>query len=87
MNLVTESLQSIISEFIDVRKTTLDLFKPLKIEDAVMQSDTFDSPPKWHLAHVTWFYHKVLEKYGHNLDQLNKHFNLSYLNSYYQRYG
>jgi hypothetical protein len=29
-----------------------------------MQSSIFGSPPNWHLAYVTWFFQKVLEKHG-----------------------
>ncbi len=68
MSQISESLRRVICEFIDVRKTTLELFKPLKIEDAVIQSDSFGSPPNWHMAHVTWFFQKILEKYGKNAE-------------------
>ncbi|MEM2759189.1 MAG: hypothetical protein QXU32_02780 [Nitrososphaerales archaeon] len=59
-----ESIDSLRADFVGIRKGTLNLFKPLKIEDAVMQSDAFGSPPNWHLAHTTWFFQKVLEKHG-----------------------
>lgn len=84
------SINDIINEFIQVRKKTLEIFKPLKIEDTVIQSNTFGSPPNWHIAHVSWFFHKVLEKHSKrrtvqsNNDNL---INLEYLNSYYQRFG
>ena len=67
--LVPEAAQRLISDYSKVRKTTMDLFNPLRIEDAVMQSDTFGSPPNWHIAHVTWFFHKVLEKHGQSLEE------------------
>jgi ergothioneine biosynthesis protein EgtB len=63
--------EDLISEFIKVRKTTLDLFNPLELEDAVIQSDIFGSPPNWHLAHVSWFFQKVLEKHGKRLVPLS----------------
>jgi hypothetical protein len=88
--LVSESTQNLVSDFSEVRKATLDLFKPLRIEDAVIQSDPFGSPPNWHIAHVTWFFHNVLEKYGQQtLENVAKKegIDLSYLNSYYPRYG
>ena len=72
-------------EFLHVRQTTMELFEPLSIEDAVMQSDPFGSPPNWHLAHVTWFFHKILEEYGLKAND-GKVVNSDYLNSYYQRY-
>ena len=57
-------IDRMIKEFMDVRNRTLELFSPLDIEDAVMQSSDFGSPPNWHIAHVTWFFHKILEKYS-----------------------
>ena len=93
--LYRESADLLLSEFVQVRKKTMQLFKPLRIEDAVTQSDPFGSPPNWHIAHVTWFFHKVLEKHGANLESDNNDdnnngngdFNLEYLNSYYQQFG
>lgn len=83
--LLHEKVDNLRAEFIKVRKNTLDLFKPLKIEDAVIQSDVFGSPPNWHLAHTTWFFQKILEKHGENLE-LEENINLEYLNSYYQQF-
>lgn len=77
----------LLSEFSQVRKKTMQLFKPLRIEDTVMQSDPFGSPPNWHIAHTTWFFQKVLEKHGNQLESGKSQFNLEYLNSYYQRFG
>jgi len=39
-----------------VRVRTESLCKPLEIEDYVIQSCESVSPPKWHLAHTTWFF-------------------------------
>jgi ergothioneine biosynthesis protein EgtB len=86
--LYQESADLLLSEFAQVRKKTMQLFKPLRIEDAVMQSDPFGSPPNWHIAHVTWFFQKVLEKNGAILESDDSGgFNLEYLNSYYQQFG
>jgi ergothioneine biosynthesis protein EgtB len=84
--IVKERADDLICEFMLVRKNTLRLFKPLKIEDAVIQSDAFGSPPNWHLAHVTWFFQKILEKHGEVL-QADETINLEYLNSYYKQFG
>jgi len=71
-------------DFLNVRNTTSIIFEPISIEDAVMQSDPFGSTPNWHIAHVTWFFQKILEKYKQNIDADS--INTDYLNSYYQRY-
>jgi ergothioneine biosynthesis protein EgtB len=39
-----------------VRARTESLCTPLEIEDYVIQASDFVSPPKWHLAHTTWFF-------------------------------
>ncbi|MEO9320074.1 MAG: ergothioneine biosynthesis protein EgtB [Nitrososphaera sp.] len=75
----------LLADFTEARNLTLELFGPLNVEDAVIQSDSFGSPPNWHIAHVTWFFHKVLEKYS--VDLSGASLNLDYLNSYYQKYG
>jgi hypothetical protein len=59
---INKQVEDLIAEFTEVRKLTDNLFKTLSIEDAVIQSDTFGSPPNWHIAHVTWFFHKILLK-------------------------
>lgn len=79
-------LTDIVEEFMQVRNKTMDLFSPLDLEDAVIQSSSFGSPPNWHIAHVTWFFHKILEKYDGNKINVED-IGLEYLNSYYQRYG
>jgi ergothioneine biosynthesis protein EgtB len=71
-------------DFLNVRNTTSIIFEPISIEDAVMQSDPFGSTPNWHIAHVTWFFQKILEKYKQDIDADS--INTDYLNSYYQRY-
>src|SRR5918992_1533626 len=83
-------LEKTIQEFGEVRKNTTNLFKPLKTEDAVIQSDDFGSPPNWHIAHVTWFFHQILNKYHRDKNIIKSNagqINLSYLNSYYQKFG
>ena len=39
-----------------VRGTTARLCEPLLPEDYTLQSMPDASPPKWHIAHTTWFY-------------------------------
>lgn len=80
----TSDVNRLRLDFLNVRNTTSIIFEPISIEDAVMQSDPFGSTPNWHIAHVTWFFQKILEKYKQNLD--TNSINTDYLNSYYQRY-
>ena len=80
----TSDVNRLRLDFLNVRNTTAIIFEPISIEDAVMQSDPFGSTPNWHIAHVTWFFQKILEKYKQNMD--TNSINTDYLNSYYQRY-
>lgn len=49
----------------DVRAETERLAAPLATEDYVVQAMPDVSPPKWHLAHVTWFFeHFVAAPYA-----------------------
>ena len=46
--------------YLDVRHFTHALCQPLTIEDYVVQPVASTSPPKWHLAHTTWFFETFL---------------------------
>jgi ergothioneine biosynthesis protein EgtB len=43
-----------------VRSRSAEICAPLAVEDYVIQSMADTSPPKWHLAHVTWFLENFL---------------------------
>jgi len=70
-----------------VRQYTEQLCAPLQTEDYIPQPVEFASPPKWHLAHTTWFFEEfVLKKYNADYKIYHPHF--SYLfNSYYNAVG
>jgi hypothetical protein len=51
---------SLESRFREVRQRTALLCVPLLPEDTVVQPMLDVSPPKWHLAHVTWFWETFL---------------------------
>jgi len=70
-----------------VRARTESLCAPLEIEDYVIQSCAEVSPPKWHLAHTTWFFETfILLPFA----QGYRVFNVAYahlFNSYYETAG
>ncbi len=49
-------------QFSDTRARSVAYCQPLELEDYNLQADAFSSPPKWHLAHTTWFFETFLLK-------------------------
>ena len=72
--------------FDHVRTRSLQLAAPLSAEDAMVQSMPDASPTKWHLAHTTWFFERMVlaSVPGYR----SRHPQWDYLfNSYYQGIG
>src|SRR5437762_13899503 len=72
--------------FHQVRARTLEIVAPLEIEDYVVQTAEFMSPPRWHLGHTSWFFETVLQKYQPGYQTYSDEF-LFYFNSYYEGFG
>src|SRR5687767_9037387 len=70
-----------------VRSRTEYLCKPLEIEDYIPQPVVDVSPPKWNIAHTTWFFEEmILKKFAPNYREFN--YDYGYLfNSYYNSIG
>ena len=80
-------MSDIVSKFNSVRKRTEDLCSPLNTEDYVVQPVFYASPPKWHLAHTSWFFEElILKKYASNYREFNPEFAFLF-NSYYNTIG
>jgi ergothioneine biosynthesis protein EgtB len=69
-----------------VRARTLEIVSPLEIEDYVIQTAEFMSPPRWHIGHTSWFFETVLRKYQPGYKIYSEDF-LFYFNSYYEGFG
>ena len=50
-----EGPHRLLADFALCRANTESICARLEIEDHVVQPAPFVSPPKWHLAHTTWF--------------------------------
>ncbi len=52
--------KSLLARYQQVRQVSEWICQPLETEDYVIQSMPDVSPPKWHLAHTTWFFETFL---------------------------
>jgi ergothioneine biosynthesis protein EgtB len=50
----------LLEDFLNVRRQSEELCRPLSAEDMMVQSCAEASPAKWHLAHTTWFFETFL---------------------------
>jgi ergothioneine biosynthesis protein EgtB len=84
MRVNTDSLSE---RFIATRSQSVHVCEPLVIEDYGLQAAPFTSPPKWHLAHTSWFFETfLLCEYGNGYRAFNEHYQVLF-NSYYQGVG
>jgi ergothioneine biosynthesis protein EgtB len=78
---------SIRDAYNSVRKYTELICEPLETEDYVPQPVVFVSPPKWHLAHSTWFFETfILKNFQRGYQVYDPDFNYLF-NSYYNNVG
>ncbi len=76
----------LISRFLAMRKLTESLCASLEVEDYTIQSRPWVSPPKWHLAHTSWFFERfILDSYDSYKPYHPKFYQL--FNSYYKSQG
>src|SRR5437870_6811821 len=78
--------RSIADLYQHVRARTLEIVAPLEIEDYVIQTAEFMSPPRWHIGHTSRFFETVLQKYQPGYRIYSDEF-LFYFNSYYEGFG
>jgi ergothioneine biosynthesis protein EgtB len=71
----------------EVRRRTEKLCRPLETEDYVPQPIVDVSPPKWHIAHTTWFFEEmILKKFAPEYQVFDENFAFLF-NSYYNTLG
>jgi ergothioneine biosynthesis protein EgtB len=69
------------------RDQSVSFCAPLEREDYSLQAEAFVSPPKWHLAHTTWFFETFLLKlFDKNYVTPNDRYEVLF-NSYYNGIG
>ncbi len=78
---------TLINRLKKIRARTLKLCEPITPETAVMQPIVDVSPPKWHLAHTTWFFETfLLKSYFKSFKVFDPTFDYLF-NSYYESMG
>src|SRR2546423_2878481 len=77
---------SVADLYQSVRARTLEIVAPLEIEDYVIQTAEFMSPPRWHIGHTSWFFETVLQKFQQGYKVYSEDF-LFFFNSYYEGFG
>jgi ergothioneine biosynthesis protein EgtB len=82
-----DSWQALIEMYQRIRATSTAICAPLKQDDYQTQSIAETSPPKWHLAHVSWFFETFLLKdFLPDYQPYNPDYGYLF-NSYYQTVG
>jgi ergothioneine biosynthesis protein EgtB len=78
---------SLKEQYLQVRTHSEKICEPLETEDYVPQPVPFVSPPKWHLAHSTWFFETfILQNHYPDYQVFSKDFSFLF-NSYYNNVG
>jgi ergothioneine biosynthesis protein EgtB len=83
---LTEIQSRLQQDYNSVRAATLELCSPLAIEDYVIQTAPFMSPPRWHAGHTSWFFEMLLQKFLPEYKIHSEEY-LYYFNSYYEGFG
>lgn len=77
----------LLKAFQTVRAHTMELCAPLETEDYIPQPTVDVSPPKWNIAHTTWFFEEmILKKFAPEYREFNPQFGFLF-NSYYNSIG
>lgn len=83
----TLNTRPIKTRFLEIREHTKFICKPLETEDYVTQPVVDVSPPKWHLAHTTWFFETfILKSFVAEYKEFHPRYNYIF-NSYYNNVG
>ncbi|MBE98753.1 ergothioneine biosynthesis protein EgtB [Flavobacterium coralii] len=78
---------NLLQDYLSVRQRTEEICRVLHTEDYIPQPAVFVSPPKWHLAHSTWFFEEfILTKHLPGYKVFDADFCFLF-NSYYNNIG
>ncbi|WP_426473765.1 ergothioneine biosynthesis protein EgtB [Chryseobacterium balustinum] len=84
---ISNSITNWAEKYLEIRNYSVEICKPLEIEDYVVQPIVDVSPPKWHLGHTTWFFETfILEPNFPDYQIFEAQYNFVF-NSYYETIG
>lgn len=82
-----EVANGLAEKYCEVRQATMTLCEPLEIEDYIPQPSVDVSPPKWNIAHTTWFFEEmILKNFMPGYQVFDPNFGFLF-NSYYNSIG
>lgn len=82
-----EVANGLAEKYREVRQATVTLCEPLEIEDYIPQPSVDVSPPKWNIAHTTWFFEEmILKNFMPGYQVFDPNFGFLF-NSYYNSIG
>ncbi|WP_186549120.1 ergothioneine biosynthesis protein EgtB [Synechococcus sp. Minos11] len=85
--MIRHSPAPVLERLSAIRDRSIDLVAPLEPEDLMLQGMADASPPKWHLAHTTWFFDTfLLQPNRPNWQPLPEGWGVLF-NSYYEAAG
>lgn len=80
-------MEPLIASYQSTRTYFLEITSGLELEDYGLQADVFVSPPKWHLAHTSWFFETfILKPFVEGYQVFHPEFEYLF-NSYYNSVG
>jgi len=84
---VSSVCAALVAAYAAVRAQSGSICAPLAVEDYVIQSMADVSPPKWHLAHTTWFFENfLLQPFVPGYEPFHPRYGYLF-NSYYETVG
>jgi ergothioneine biosynthesis protein EgtB len=85
--IATVEKRGLLEYYERVRAYTQQLCEPLEIEDYIPQPSVDVSPPKWNIAHTTWFFEEmILKRFVEGYREFDPQFGFLF-NSYYNSIG
>jgi ergothioneine biosynthesis protein EgtB len=84
---ISSEENDLVKFYLEVRRRTEELCEPLETEDYIPQPIVDVSPPKWNIAHTTWFFEEmILKKFAPDYKEFHPDFGFLF-NSYYNSVG